>query len=63
MQSLYRFAYARTCICRCEELKKKLASNEEELKWVNEQLLMAVQQKFKLQQQIEDWQVYNACMD
>ena len=42
---------------RCEELKKKLASNEEELKWVNEQLLMAVQQKFKLQQQIEDWQV------
>lgn len=44
-------------ICRCEELKKKLASSEEELKWVNEQLLMAVQQKFKLQQQIEDWQV------
>ena len=50
--------YHLPCICRCQELKKKLASSEEELKWVNEQLLMAVQQKFKLQQQIEDWQVY-----
>ena len=43
--------------CRCQELEEQLGRQEEELKIVSEQLLMAVQQKFKLQQQIEAWQV------
>lgn len=43
--------------CRCQELEEQLGRQEEELKSVSEQLLMAVQQKFKLQQQIEAWQV------
>ena len=38
-------------------MERKLASSDEELKLVNTQLMMAVEQKFKLQQQIEAWQV------
>lgn len=42
---------------RCQELEEQLGRQEGELKCVSDQLLMAVQQKFKLQQQIEAWQV------
>ena len=42
---------------RCQELEERLGRQEGELKCVSDQLLMAVQQKFKLQQQIEAWQV------
>ena len=40
-------------------MERKLASSEEELNLVNTQLMMAVEQKFKLQQQVEAWQEYN----
>ena len=43
---------------RCQALEEQLGRQEGELKCVSDQLLMAVQQKFKLQQQIEAWQVY-----
>ena len=45
------------CPCRCKELSEQVAGYKQELNGVNEQLLIAVQQKFKLQQQNEEWQV------
>ena len=42
---------------RCQQLEEELLKHREEFKCTNEQLMTAVEQKFKLQQQIEAWQV------
>lgn len=42
---------------RCQELEAHHKEQEVELKTLNELLLLAAQQKFKLQQQIDSWEV------
>ena len=42
---------------RCQQLEEELLKHREEFKCINEQLMTVVEQKFKLQQQIEAWQV------
>ena len=44
-------------LSRCQEVEGQNKLLEQELKNTNEQLMLAVQQKFKLHQQIEAWQV------
>lgn len=45
---------------RCQELEAKTFKQDTELKEVNEMLLLAACQKFKLQQEIQAWEVSKA---
>ena len=58
---MYVIASCTLYVCSCQQLEEELFKHREELKCISEQLMTVVQQKFKLQEQIEAWQVCNMC--